>query len=727
LGDILTKSLNNSIKEGSFPPTQRQSYLRLLPKEGKDVTNLKNWRPITLSNCDYKLLTKILSNRLLKVITDKLSSTQTAYIKGRQITDNIRLARSASKLCKGYLVMLDAQKAFDSLNHDYIRAVLKAHGLGKFVDTFNTLYRDQKVDVLLGGDVCGSYNIMNGVKQGDSLSCILFIMCIDPLIKRIECNKSIKRVITKCETYVPKVLAYADDLTCLVQDPKSIRQIFKEYEKFSQASGLYLNADKTEILTLSDTIGGVISVKYCESDYNIQTETMGKLNGVYISADIHTERVRNFEKIKASLIAQLQIWKSRGLTLLGRILIAKTFGLSQLNYTLTCMVLESKHMKELERIINCYLWKRPFDYKAPRSRINNKAIYCPIKRGGFGMIKIEEVALGIRCRQLLRLTNPLYDHPLAGLTVEVGECVQLARNLKVCADDVAKVAHTYLKERLHNRLLKLDDLTLYGNVRVLEILSFVNLEDLCRPAGIGSASYNKLKFVHNVNCLGDLLNVTLNMKTGLSGLIKIGWLRIINKLKEIWTQRTNDFESEIYFNNKWTPKMAWRVTSGELRRDFETNKDYTTNKIVPEIEGNVAKKYFVTIKNLTSVRHKNIALRVWNGDIMSRNRLVHMGLVEDSKCQHCGGIETQKHMIMECTRATELWERIRQKAPEGGERDWLNLPITETELTLECLWHLLNNKDLDSQAIYHRSTAFLNSLKEFINTGQGDINISLLI
>ncbi|MBM3938792.1 MAG: hypothetical protein FJ333_09110, partial [Sphingomonadales bacterium] len=643
------------------------------------------------------------------------------------ITDNIRLARCASKHADGLLVMLDAQKAFDSLNHDYIRAVLEAQGLSKFVNIFDTLYRDQKVDVLLGGDVCGSYNILNGVKQGDSLSCIIFIMCIDPLIRMIESNNKINGLETAGNDFIPKVLAYADDLTCLVQDYKSVKRLFKEYERFSRASGLFLNADKTEIVTLGNMAGGVIRVDYCDSEYNIHTANCGKLNGVYISSDGPTEQNKNYDKIKAGLMSQLQVWKGRGLTLLGRILIAKTFGISQLNYTLTCMVLEPKHMKELNRIISCYLWKRPFDYKTPRSRINEKALYSPIDKGGFGMIKIEEVILGIRCKQLLKLSNPSYDHPLVGLIIEVGESVQLSQNLKSCADDVASVAHTYLRLRLHKRLLKLDDLTLYGNVRVLETISLVNLDQLCRPAGLGTATYNKLRFLHNVNNLGQLLNLMLTYKIGLTGLIKTGWIRIINKLKEIWTERPINYETELYLNNNWIAKLAYTVSSGDLRRDIVTDLDYTINKINPDIDRGTAKKYFAIVRKVTSVRHKNIALRVWNGDVMSRNRLVHMGLAEDAICQHCGEIETQKHLILECRRATEIWDCVRRRKPETDTRDWLGLPVSEIELTLECLWHLLNNKELGSQAIYHRSTTFLKSLKDFTESGQGDINVSLLM
>jgi hypothetical protein len=138
------------------------------------------------------------------------------------------------------------KKAFDSVTHDYIRIVLKEYSLSDFIPIFDLLYTDQKVDIAVNNDVIPGYEIKNGVKQGDSLSCILFILGIDPLIRNIENNPNISRAnIPECPA--PKILAYADDVTSITGSNAGIKEIFKEYERLSRASGLMLNADKTEI------------------------------------------------------------------------------------------------------------------------------------------------------------------------------------------------------------------------------------------------------------------------------------------------------------------------------------------------------------------------------------------------------------------------------------------------------------------------------------------------
>ena len=94
-GPLLLNSWNYSLKMGILTHSHRTSYLRLIPKEGKDVTLLKNWRPITLSNCDIKIITKTISSRMTANLTSIIGHNQTAYMKGRQITDNLHIMHHA--------------------------------------------------------------------------------------------------------------------------------------------------------------------------------------------------------------------------------------------------------------------------------------------------------------------------------------------------------------------------------------------------------------------------------------------------------------------------------------------------------------------------------------------------------------------------------------------------------------------------------------------------------
>jgi len=182
VGNIIAESWNHSVKTGILPPSHLESTLTLLPKEGKDHREVKNWRPITLTNCDAKIITKALAERMSKHLEDIIDPAQTAYVPGRSVMDNIRSNLLFKNHCRtkkieGVMVSLDAKKAFDSVSHKYILDILEAYGVGeKFKSYFKVLYNNINVRVLVNGHFSDKINIGRGVKQGDALSYSLFIL-----------------------------------------------------------------------------------------------------------------------------------------------------------------------------------------------------------------------------------------------------------------------------------------------------------------------------------------------------------------------------------------------------------------------------------------------------------------------------------------------------------------------------------------------------------------------
>ena len=111
------KSLNYSFENGSLTTLQKQGIISLLPKKDKHFDNLKNWRPLTLLNTDYKIATKSIANRIKKFLLNIIDCSQTGFIKGRYIGKNIRLIQETIEKLEnenspGLLFFADFEKAF---------------------------------------------------------------------------------------------------------------------------------------------------------------------------------------------------------------------------------------------------------------------------------------------------------------------------------------------------------------------------------------------------------------------------------------------------------------------------------------------------------------------------------------------------------------------------------------------------------------------------------------
>jgi hypothetical protein len=112
-----------------------KSFEYSLPKHNKDKRYLKNWRPISLLNVDYKILAKVLASRLQNVISGIVNENQTGYIKGRYIGDNIRTMLDILDITRqqqdpGLMVMIDFEKAFDTVSWDFLHKTLEFFNFG---------------------------------------------------------------------------------------------------------------------------------------------------------------------------------------------------------------------------------------------------------------------------------------------------------------------------------------------------------------------------------------------------------------------------------------------------------------------------------------------------------------------------------------------------------------------------------------------------------------------
>ena len=248
-------SINHSFQIGSLTELQKQSIITLIPKQNKDITCLDNWRPISLLNVDYKIATKVIANRIKSIIKTIVDNSQTGFIKGRYIGENIRLlfelidnAEDENK--EGMIFFSDFEKAFDSLDHGYLRKCLQHFNFGEdFLRWIDLFYNDAKSCVTNNGYMSNFFSVKRGVRQGCPLSPYLFIIAIELLSFKVTISENIKGIKLFKEEF--KKSLFADDASFILDGSlKSLENLIDVLDNFSYISGLKLNAKKCQILKI---------------------------------------------------------------------------------------------------------------------------------------------------------------------------------------------------------------------------------------------------------------------------------------------------------------------------------------------------------------------------------------------------------------------------------------------------------------------------------------------
>jgi exonuclease III len=670
IGPLILDAWKYSIETGELPPSHKNSILRLIPKQGKDSTHIKNWRPITLSNCDHKLITRTYNARLLHVIGQYITPTQTAYIKGRNISDNLRLINTAVKLAEsdndinGIMIALDAQKAFDSVNHDYIATVLQKCALTSFIPLFKLLYKDLRNDIMINGKIGNGYRISNGVKQGDALSCSLFILAIEPIIRNVINNDNIETLTSDTINYAwPKVLGYADDITILTNNNnRCINAIFDEYGLFTTASGLKLNADKTEIFTIKGgnvpPDPGLYNIGYLDQHYTLNQINTIKINGIYFNTDRLQMQETNLALMKEKMSKHFSDWSKRSLSILGKIQIIKTFGLSQYLYTLAVINLNSKHWKQIRKIIYKFIWNKNMNAAPAPDRIRRELLLTPIDQGGFGMVDLESVMKSSRIKRFAYLME-YNTHPIAEMQRVLCHNNLMNTTPSHNIDDVT----TTVLQTLHTHHLasinKAEDHCVETDLNLQRIMLNSKIKHICLKNKLRSAELNTLTR-RGVDTLIQALDRADDSITLVRNISNFTIQRHINTLL---TLPANTLPRDIinatymYDGQKKTMVRVVQLNSKCIRQMLNPTKTLNiTKRIDTSVENAIC--IYNKVKQIRSIQSRTKILRLIHGDVYCGARLKKFKLSDNDRCLRCFEEETISHLLLECPYTAEVWRKL---------------------------------------------------------------------
>ena len=304
---ILAKFFNHFVHGGKIPNNFYLAIIKRLPKSEKAIA-VQDFCPIRFMNTDAKIFAHVVCNRIEKDLCKVVKNHQHAYLPGTQLHTAIRKLKKAitsERLANraSCAVNLDFSTAFDRVDRSFLIKILKGLNLDEFsVRAIQTLYLDSKAVIEIIGFLSASFKIHRGVRQGCPLSGFLFIVFIEPLLQEIESTKAIEDFEKLC----PKLVSYADNITCLIKI-RCIDRLFRLIDTFCKQTQMMINISKSEVLSIPD-LSPFKTVK--------ETKTLGVL--FYTS-----RKVENIE-----LLLRSQIQKHRGLISLSKSLRAKSLTLS---------------------------------------------------------------------------------------------------------------------------------------------------------------------------------------------------------------------------------------------------------------------------------------------------------------------------------------------------------------------------------------------------------------
>ena len=240
-------------KKAQLSVSQHRGIIKLIPKKDKNPHFVGNLRPITLLNVDVKILTKALGNRLKEIVKEIVSSDQQAFIQGQYLgnsaLDLYAAAATALEQDENYLaISLDIEKAFDSVNWDFLYKLLMHMGFPpQFIHWVQTLHNGKELRIFNNRHSSQPIQVSNGLAQGCSLSPLLFIFCMEALVRVIKGSPLLKGI--ECQGVEKRVGMVADDtMLFLKATTAGIQEIESILLAFEKTVGLKVNFEKNHYL-----------------------------------------------------------------------------------------------------------------------------------------------------------------------------------------------------------------------------------------------------------------------------------------------------------------------------------------------------------------------------------------------------------------------------------------------------------------------------------------------
>lgn len=380
-----------------LPPTLRQANISLLLKPNKNPLECTSYRPISLLNVDFKILSKLLALRLDRLLPSLISLDQTGFVKGRHGFFNLRrffnILYIQSNTTPEVALSLDAEKAFDRVEWDYLFFTLDRFGFGpKFISWVRLLYSSPMARVRTNSTYSSYFPLHRGTRQGCPLSPLLFALSIEPLAIKLRTDNNIRGVCRAGEVH--KLSLYADDLLLYLSDPlNSLPHAITIFDSFGKISGYKLNMHKSELLRINLKAK---NISFTDFQFKVKSDYLTYL-GIKVTQDFKLLYKENFLELLEKTKTDLQRWNNLPLSLIGRVNSIKMNVLPKFLYLFQSipLYLPKKFFLLLDKILSQYIWN------GKPSRIRKEFMQSQRSSGGLGLPNFQNYYWAANLRNLL--------------------------------------------------------------------------------------------------------------------------------------------------------------------------------------------------------------------------------------------------------------------------------------------------------------------------------------
>ena len=407
-------------------PTARKGILNLIPKAGKDTRLIKNLRPITLLNTDYKIIEKAIANKMIPALEHIINKDQRGFMKERRISVNIRkmldiIHQAEKDDLEAIVLSLDFVKCFDKCSYSTLHGSLEFFDFGSKVKEWTKiLYDDFSVKIQNNGHFSEDIKIEKGVHQGGCCSSVYFLVIAEILALALRNNHDIDGItIADLKNLLNQ---FADDMDIFsLCNQKSLENIYRELQSFYSQSGFTVSYEKTTLYRIG-------SLRHCNAQlysmdqFKWSNEDINVL-GITISHDDVVSK--NYEGMEQKVKCILSNWQNRNLSLIGKVQVVNTLVASLFVYKMMVLPLIPKHfVKRFDNIVREYLWG------GKKAKVAYKVLQNPKKEGGLGLACLTRKDRALKATWP-KILNQEYEY--ATLVYKQMKCTALREDVWRCS------------------------------------------------------------------------------------------------------------------------------------------------------------------------------------------------------------------------------------------------------------------------------------------------------